>query len=353
MLRFDSDYMEGAAPEIIERLAATNLLQTSGYGTDELCASARERIRAACAAPDAAVHFLVGGTQTNAAALDQLLRPWEGVLAVASGHINVHEAGAIEACGHKVIALPDAGGAGKLTAEQVRAYCTTFWADQTYEHMTAPGAAYISHPTELGTLYTFDELEELSATCHEFGLRLYVDGARLGYGLATGDVTLPDLARLTDAFYIGGTKVGALFGEAVVFPHPANPAGGAGAAGLPLDAHFFSLMKKHGALLAKGRLLGLQFDELFADGLYERLGHHAVEQAQRLVAGLRAKGYELAYPSPTNQQFPVLGDDVVEQLREHATFEAWEPRDNGTTVVRFVTSWATKPQAIDDLLALL
>lgn len=353
MLRFDSDYMEGAAPEIVRALADTNLEQSAGYGTDEHCEHARALIRDACDAPEAGVYFLVGGTQTNAAVLDQLLRPWEGALCVASGHINVHESGAVEACGHKVIALPDVSGAGKLTAAQIDAYCTAFWADQTNEHMVAPGVVYLSHPTELGTVYTRAELEAIADTCHRFGLRLYVDGARLGYGLAASDVSLPDLARVCDAFYIGGTKVGALFGEAVVFPHPANPAGGAGAAGLPLDAHFFTLMKKHGALLAKGRILGVQFEQLFSNGLYERLGAHAIEQARRLVDGLHAKGYTLAYDSPTNQQFPLVENSTVTRLQEHATFEVWEPRADGTTVVRFVTSWATEPRAIDDLLALL
>lgn len=347
MLHFDSDYLEGAHPAVLERLAATNLAQTPGYGADSHCERARGLIRAACDAPDAAVYFLVGGTQANAAVLDQLLKPWEGVVAADTGHINVHEAGAVEACGHKVIALP--GRDGKLQAGDLHAWCSAFWADETREHMVAPGVAYISHPTELGTLYTKAELAALSAACREFGMRLFLDGARLGYGLAAEgtDVTLPDVARCCDAFTIGGTKVGALFGEAVVFPRPAD--GGA----TPLDAHFFTLMKRHGAVLAKGRVLGIQFEVLFEDGLYGRLGGHAVGLARRLAEGLRAKGYRLACESPTNQQFVVLDAAALERLRGQATFEVWERRSDGGAVVRLVTSWATRPEAIDDLLAAL
>lgn len=350
MLHFDSDYLEGAHPAIIERLVATNLDQTSGYGTDEVCERARARIREACEAPDAAVYFLVGGTQTNAAVADQILRPWEGIICATTGHITAHEAGAVEACGRKTLPLPQHDG--KLDAAEVRALCEAYWADENREHITAPGAVYISHPTEYGTVYSLAELEELAQVCRDFGMRLFMDGARLGYGLAaTGaDVTLPDIARLCDAFYIGGTKVGALCGEAVVFTRPG------------LDDHFFTLMKKRGALLAKGRFLGLQFDVLFEqeegpDGTlalrYENAGRHAVELAQRLADGFRAKGYELHLDSPTNQQFVVLDDAARERLARHASFGFWERTPDGRTVVRFATSWATRPEAVDELLALL
>ena len=350
MLHFDSDYLEGAHPAIIERLVATNLDQTSGYGTDEVCERARARIREACEAPDAAVYFLVGGTQTNAAVADQILRPWEGIICATTGHITAHEAGAVEACGRKTLPLPQHDG--KLDAAEVRALCEAYWADENREHITAPGAVYISHPTEYGTVYSLAELEALAQVCRDFGMRLFMDGARLGYGLAVAgaDVTLPDIARLCDAFYIGGTKVGALCGEAVVFTRPG------------LDDHFFTLMKKRGALLAKGRFLGLQFDVLFEqeegpDGTlalrYENAGRHAVELAQRLADGFRAKGYELHLASPTNQQFVVLDDAARERLARHASFGFWERTPDGRTVVRFATSWATRPEAVDELLALL
>ena len=345
MLHFDSDYMEGAHPAIIERLAATNLDQTSGYGTDEVCERARQRIREACACPEAAVYFLVGGTQANAAVADQILRPWEGIVSATTGHITAHEAGAVEACGRKSLPLPQHDG--KLDAAEVRAYCEAYWADENREHIVAPGAVYISHPTEYGTVYSLVELEALSQVCRDFGMRLFMDGARLGYGLAAvgADVALPDIARLCDAFYIGGTKVGALCGEAVVFTKPG------------LDDHFFTLMKKRGALLAKGRFLGLQFDVLFEEedgGLrYENAGRHAVALAQRLAEGFRAKGYDLHLDSPTNQQFVVLDDDAKARLAEHASFGFWELAPDGRTVVRFATSWATRPEAVDELLALL
>ena len=358
MLHFDSDYLEGAHPAIIERLVATNFDQTPGYGVDAVCESARARIRFACQAPQAAVHFLVGGTQANAAVIDQLLRPWEGVVSADTGHINGHEAGAVEAHGRKILQIPHRNG--KLDAADLRAYCAAWAEGESRDHVVAPGVAYISQPTEYGTLYSLDELEALRAACDEFGLRLFVDGARLGYALAAAGatMTLPDLARLADAFYIGGTKVGALFGEAVVFPDP------------QLADHFFTLMKKHGAVLAKGRMLGVQFDVLFeedgADGCaggtpqvpaertrYLANGRHAIGLAQKLAAGFRAAGYELAMESPTNQQFVVMDDADVERLRQHATFEVWERRADGRLVVRFVTSWTTREEAVDELLALL
>lgn len=392
MLHFDSDYMEGAHPAVIERLAATNLQQTSGYGTDEICESAKERIRVATAAPDAAVYFLVGGTQANIVVLDQLLRPWEGVIAADTGHINCHEAGAPEGLGHKILSLPHHNG--KLDASEVRALCEAYWGDENRDHMVAPGVVYISQPTEYGTVYTLTELEALAAVCADYAMRLFVDGARLGYGLAaqlpegSAVPTLADLARLTDCFYIGGTKVGALFGEAVVFPRPIAPADLASTAfgrclpeaertraiafrtAEPLDSHFFTLVKKRGALLAKGRMLGIQFDELFkpnnsesdnaavgsatnAEPRYLTCGRHGVELAQKLQRAFADAGYELAMESPTNQVFPILSDADRERLDPHVTYGFWERTPDGRTVTRFACSWATRPEDVDALIALL
>lgn len=341
MIHFNSDYMEGAHPEVMRRLVETNLEQTVGYGLDDYSVHAKKLIREACQAPEAAVYLLVGGTQTNATVIDGLLRRHEGVLATETAHINTHESGAIEATGHKVLALPQHDG--KLLASEVEAFIRDFYRDETYEHMVAPGMVYISHPTELGTLYSLSELEALSGVCLKAGIPLYLDGARLGYALSapSSDVTLADLARLCDVFYIGGTKVGALFGEAVVAANPGR---------LP---HFYPLIKQHGALLAKGRLLGLQFEALFADGLYQRIGAHAVRLALKLKEVFRAKGYRLFLDSPTNQQFVFLPNEVIDRLSEQATFELWGPRGETETVVRFVTSWATREDDVDTLISLL
>lgn len=341
MIHFDTDYMEGAHPEVMRRLVETNLEQTPGYGCDDYTARAKDLIREACGQPQAAVQFLVGGTQTNATVIDALLARHEGVLGAESAHINVHESGAIEATGHKVLTLPQYDG--KVKAADVEAYIRNFYCDETYEHMVAPGMLYISHPTELGTLYTLRELEDLSRVCREANIPLYMDGARLGYGLAAEgtDVTLKDIARLCDVFYIGGTKVGALFGEAVVAARPER---------LP---HFFSLVKQHGALLAKGRLLGIQFGALFTDGLYQRIGAHAVRLALKLKQAFVAKGYKLHLDSPTNQQFVCLPNETIDRLMCEATFELWGPRGETETVVRFVTSWATREEDVDKLIALL
>ncbi len=341
MLHFDTDYMEGAHPEVMRRLMETNLEQTPGYGCDAYTARAKDLIREACGQPQAAVQFLVGGTQTNATVIDALLARHEGVLGAETAHINVHEAGAIEATGHKVLVLPSHDG--KVQADEVEAYIRNFYRDETYEHMVAPGMLYISHPTEYGTLYTLRELEDLSRVCREAGIPLYMDGARLGYGLAAEgtDVTLKDIARLCDVFYIGGTKVGALFGEAVVAARPER---------LP---HFFSLVKQHGALLAKGRLLGVQFGTLFTDDLYRRIGAHAVRLALKLKQAFVEKGYKLHIDSPTNQQFVCLPNTVIDRLMPEATFELWGPRGETETVVRFVTSWATREEDVDKLIDLM
>ena len=339
MIYFDSDYMAGAHPQVMHALVESNLEQTTGYGSDAYTAQAAALIRQACDAPQARVHFLVGGTQTNATVIDGLLARHQGVLAAESAHINVHESGAIEASGHKVLTLPQ--HEGKVKADEVKAYIDAFYRDDSYEHMVAPGMLYISFPTEYGTLYSLQELSDLSQVCHEADIPLYVDGARLGYGLAASDVSLPDLARLCDVFYIGGTKMGALFGEAVVINND------------KLLKHFFPLIKQHGALLAKGRLLGVQFKALFSKGLYEELGREAVAKALRLKAAFVEKGYQVEVDSPTNQQFFRLPNDLIDRLKQEASFEYWGPRGQQESVVRFVTSWATSDEDIDQLIALL
>lgn len=339
--------MAGAHPEVLSAIVSNNTTQTAGYGNDDFCLRAKALIRRACDTPDAAVHFLVGGTQTNSTVLDALLRRTEGVIAAETAHINVHESGAIELTGHKVIGLPQHDG--RLRADDVRSYLHDFYADETWPHMVAPGAVYISFPTELGTLYTLEELTALSAVCREYGVPLFVDGARLGFGLAASAaihepsqrVTLPQLARLADVFYIGGTKMGALFGEAVVCPDPDR---------MP---RFFTLMKAHGAVLAKGRLLGMQYEAFFTDNLYLRIGRHGVDLAQRLRQALEGKGYAAFIDSPTNQQFFVLPNDVIDRLQQACTFEYWGPRGETSSKVRFVTSWETTDADIETLKSLL
>ena len=340
-LPFASDYMQGAHPAILQALQETNLEPVSGYGTDSYCTSARERIREACACPEAEVFFLSGGTQANALCLDRLLALWPGVLPAETGHIATHEACAIEYTGHKILPLPQKNG--KVCAEDVRAYCATFFADANNAHMTMPGALYLSQTTEYGTLYSLQELEELRAICDTYSLKLYLDGARLAYALAVpeNDVTLRDLARLCDVFYIGGTKCGALLGEAVVIPN---------SDALP---HFFTSVKQHGALLAKGRILGLQFDTLFRDGLYEAIGRTALQAAARIRAALVEKGYELFLDSPSNQLFVVLEDTQLEELARNVTFSFWEKKDETHTVIRLATSWATSKEDVDTLIELL
>lgn len=340
MIHFDCDYMAGAHPEVLNAIVQNNGVQTSGYGEDDFCRSAKDRIREACGCPDAAVHFLVGGTQTNATVLDSLLNKTEGVIAADTAHINVHEAGAIELTGHKVIALPSHDG--KLSANEVKDYLHDFYADDTWTHMVAPGAVYISFPTEFGTIYSIDELTEMSNVCHEYNIPLYIDGARLGFGLAASkDVTLADIARLADVFYIGGTKMGALFGEAVVCTNP------------NLLKRFFTLMKAHGSVLAKGRLLGMQFGAMFTDNLYLRIGQHGVDLAQKLRKAFEDKGYKTFIDSPTNQQFFILPNSVIDKLLPEASFEYWGPRGETESKVRFVTSWETKEEDIKILESLL
>ena len=337
MIYFNSDYLEGAHPSIMVKMAETNMVQTVGYGEDEYCEAAREKIKAACQAPEADVHFLVGGTQTNTTVIAAILRPWQGVIAAVSGHINCHEAGAIESTGHKVITLPTDNG--KITAQQVADYVEWHKNDESTEHIVQPGMVYISHPTEAGTLYTKAELTELYDTCRRYGLPLYIDGARLGYGLAAeeSDMTLPEFARLCDVFYIGGTKVGALFGEAVVIMSES------------LKKDFRFIMKQRGGRLAKGRLLGIQFDALFTDDLYFKISRHAIEMAHQIRDIFVSAGYPLLFDSPTNQQYPIMPDAELAEIGKSFGYEYWERVDETHSGVRFCASWATTQENVDAL----
>ena len=338
---FTCDYCEGAHPKILQRLLDTNMIQASGYGEDPFCSSARAKIREATCCPEADVFFLVGGTQTNATVIDSMLRGYEGVIAAASGHIAVHESGAIEFGGHKVITLP--AKEGKLEAVTIEDYLKVFHADEAKDHMVLPGMVYISFPTEYGTIYSRSELEAIKAVCKRYGIPLFIDGARLGYGLQSPacDLTLPEIASLCDVFYIGGTKVGALCGEAVVFPRGNAP------------AHFFTTVKQHGALLAKGRLLGLQFDTLFTDGLYFEISRNAIEKAMELKQLFLSKGIPLYIDSPTNQQFPIMTKEDLTPLEGKVLYEVWETLPDGRLVTRFATSWATSEAQIEYLASLL
>ena len=345
MLYFENDYCEGAHPAILQKLVETNFEKVSGYGTDPYCASAREKIRAACGAPDADVWFISGGTQSNAIVIASMLRRWEGVLAASTGHVAAHEAGAIEFTGHKVIGLPHTNG--KLDAGTVEDWCRTFYADGNVDHLVFPGMVYISHPSEYGTLYTKEELTDLSATCYDCGLCLFVDGARMAYGLASeaNDLNLQDYANLCDVFYLGGTKCGALFGEAVVINNP------------DLDQDFRYAIKQHGAMLAKGRLLGLQFLALLngEDGTgsspYYTMAAKADRQAMRIRAAFEAKGCAMLFDSPTNQQFPILPNSWYNALGEKYAMTLTAKPDAEHTAVRFCTSWATRDEDVDALLA--
>lgn len=337
MVSFECDYICGAHPAILKKLEETNMEPLSGYGVDHYCESAKEKIKAACGCPDADVEFLVGGTQTNQVVISTMLRDWEGVIAADSGHVSVHESGAIEYTGHKVLQLP--GRDGKLEAETVRKFLETFHGDVTHDHMVFPGMVYISFPTEPGTLYSKAELEALSELCHEYDIPLYLDGARLGYGLMSNacDLTLEEIAKLVDVFYIGGTKVGALCGEAVVFTKNNKP------------AHFMTSIKKRGALLAKGRLLGVQFDTLFTDDLYFKISRHAIDMAERVKAIIKEKGWEVYMDSPTNQQLILLTDEEMAELGKTVIFDRWGPYDDTRTIVRLATSWSTSEEDIEIL----
>ena len=335
MISFENDYNRGAHPKVLEALCRTNPEPCTGYGGDRWCASAAEKIKAACECPEAEIFFLTGGTQTNSTVISAMLRVYEGVVAASTGHIAVHEAGAVEGTAHKVLELP--GKDGKIEADTLRTYLEAFYGDDNHEHMVFPGMVYLSWPTEFGTLYTKAELTAIREVCVQYKMPLYLDGARLGYGLASPacDLTLPEIAALTDVFYIGGTKVGALCGEAVVFTKNNMP------------AHFLTTVKRHGALLAKGRLLGIQFDALFTDGLYFEIGRHAMEMAAKLRKTLEDAGCTIAIDSPTNQQYILIENEKMKKLSEKATFSFWEKADEDHTVIRFVTSWGTTEEEID------
>ena len=340
-LNFSSDYTKGAHPNILRRLVETNMMETPGYGTDDISVSAKGRIRKACDCKAATVEFLIGGTQTNAVMIDALLDSYQGVIAADTGHISTHEAGAIEAGGHKILVIPHS--LGKLSPETVKAYLEDFYNDGNHEHMVMPGMIYLSQPTEYGTLYFKSELLAFRQICDKYGLSLYVDGARLAYALSCpeNDVTLSDLARLCDAFYIGGTKCGAMLGEAVVIPDRER---------IP---HFFTLIKQHGALLAKGRLLGIQFDELFRDDLYMRIGDPAIKAAESIRKALKEKGYRLYFEAPTNQIFCILDNKRLELLKESVEYSFWEKYDDSHTVIRLATDWGTTEEDTRALIGVL
>ena len=341
MVSFENDYNKGAHPAVIDALVKTNLDACTGYGEDEYCARAKEKIKAALDCPDAEIFFLTGGTQTNAVVISSLTREYEGVVAATTGHVSVHEAGAIEGTGHKVLEIPAVDG--KITPDALRTYLETFYADGNYTHMVFPGIVYISYPTETGSLYSKKELTALHEICGEYKIPLYLDGARLGYGLASPecDLTLPEIAKLTDVFYIGGTKVGTLVGEAVVFTKKNMP------------EHFLTHVKHHGALLAKGRALGVQFDALFTDGLYFEIGKHAMKMAAMLEKILSDAGLETYIKSPTNQKYVVIDNERMKRLGEKVAFSFWENIDAEHTAIRFVTSWGTTDEELEYLREVL
>ncbi|MBS7294701.1 MAG: aminotransferase class I/II-fold pyridoxal phosphate-dependent enzyme [Treponema sp.] len=341
MVSFESDYIEGALPEILDALVKTNMEQLSGYGADEYTQSAKEKIKKACNCPKAQVAFITGGTQTNQLVISTMLKQYEGVVAPQTGHVSSHEAGAIEYTGSKVITIP--GHNGKMDAVELKQYLSDFYSDGNHEHMVFPGMVYISFPTEYGTIYSKKELSDIYKVTQEYKLPLFVDGARLGYGLASKqcDMTLPEFASLCDIFYIGGTKGGALCGEAIVYTKGNMP------------EHFENLTKKHGALLAKGRLNGIQFDTLFTDNLYFKAAEHAIEMAELVKNAFKSKGYKFLLDSPTNQQFIILENSKMQELTKKVKFCFWEKVDENHTAVRFATSWATKKENVELLQKLI
>ena len=337
MLSFASDYTEGACEEILQKLAETNRESLPGYGMDRYCQSAARKIQEATGCPEAEVYFLVGGTQTNAAVISSMLAPYEGVVAAQTGHVSIHEAGAIEYTGHKVLQLPEKDG--KIDPADLQEYLQNFEADANHDHMVFPGMVYLSHPTEYGTLYSRKELQAISEICRSYEIPLYLDGARLGYGLAgeENDLSLSEIAHLCDVFYIGGTKMGAFCGEAVVFTKENAP------------RHFVTLIKQHGALLAKGWFLGVQFDTLFTDDLYMKISKNAITTAARLKEILKEKGYNFYIDSPTNQIFVEMEDEKLKELEKNVRVSFWEKTDEKHTVVRFATSWATDMEKVEKL----
>lgn len=342
MLHFENDYNKGAHPVLLEALVTSNQEGLSGYGTDKYTQSAIEKIRLATNCPHAQVTFLAGGTQTNQILISSMLDSYEGVIAADTGHISTHEAGAIEFSGHKVLTLPH--HEGKITASEVDNFIKDFYADANHAHMVHPGMIYISHPTEYGTLYSKSEMEDLSQVCRQHNIPLFLDGARLGYGLAARDtdLDLQAIAELTDVFYIGGTKLGALLGEALVFTKNNQP------------KNFVSIVKHHGALLAKGRLIGVQFDRLFTDDLYLELGRHAIAMAEQLTQILEDKGFQFYLKSPTNQQFVIVKNEELSKLTEAGiAYSFWEKYDENHSIIRFATSWSTSQEDIDELRKIL
>lgn len=341
MISFENDYVAGAHPKIMQRLLETNLESLSGYGSDPYCERARCKIREACGCPEAEVCFLVGGTQTNVVVISSMLREYEGVIAAQTGHVSVHEAGAIENTGHKVLEITQHDG--KIGFADLERYLQGFYQDANHEHMVFPGMVYISHPTEYGTLYSQEEMKGISDLCHRYKIPLFVDGARLGYGLMSRDtdLSLQELAKLCDVFYIGGTKVGALCGEAVVFTKNNMP------------EHFMTRVKRQGALLAKGRLLGIQFDTLFTDDLYFDISRHAIDMAEQLKEIIKDAGLKFYLESPTNQQFVILDNELMERLKKEISFSFWEKYDDEHTIVRFATSWSTVQEDLEQLKEIL
>lgn len=338
MLRFNCDYNEGAHPKVLEKLIQTNLEQTAGYGVDPYCLKAATLIKEKCKRQDVEVHFLVGGTQTNLTVISAALRPHQGVIAADIGHISTHESGAIEATGHKVVALKNSNG--KITAQQIQSTCEEHYNDESFEHIVQPKLVYISNPTEVGTIYTKTELIEISETCKKNDLLLYMDGARLGYALCAedNDLDLSTIAQHCDAFYIGGTKIGTLFGEALVISNES------------LKKDFRYIIKQKGGMLAKGRLLGLQFIALFEDNLYFDMASHANKMAILLKEAFAKKGYAFLIPSTTNQQFPIVPNEVLKQLKENFEYSFWQKIDDQRSAVRFCTSWATNLEAVQQLI---
>lgn len=341
MIRFECDYEEGMHPKILEKIIETNLEQTPGYGNDEYCMSAIRKIKTVCNNQNIDVHFLVGGTQTNKIVIDSILKPYQGVICADIGHINVHETGAIESTGHKILVLKSNNG--KITAEQIKKVYNEHFNSELREHMVQPGMVYITNPTEIGTIYKKQELEEISRVCKEYNLPLYMDGARIGYGLMSyeNDLLMSDIANYCDVFCIGGTKVGAMFGEAVVISNE------------NLKKDFRYMMKNGGGLLAKGRFLGIQFDTLFTDNLYFEISRYAIDMAMKLKNELIKKGYRFKYDSNTNQQFPLISNEKLQELSQNFTYDYWEKYDENNSVIRICTSWATREENIQKLLEIL
>ena len=339
MTYFTSDYVNGAAPEVLNHLLETNSKNLTGYGSDDYCEIAISKIKKVCNKPDADVYFLTGGTQTNQIVISTVLKPFEGVIAANTGHVSGHEAGAIEFSGHKVLQISHKDG--KLSDNSIENLIKDFYNDRNHEHMVFPGMVYISLPTEYGTLYSKNELQNIYQVCQKYNIFLYIDGARLGYALASpqNDLSLSDIANLCDAFYIGGTKVGALCGEALIFTKNR----------FETPAHFITQIKQHGALLAKGRLLGVQFDALFTDNLYYKIGEHGILMAEKLKSIFKTKGFRFYLESPTNQQFIILENSKMEELSKTIAFSFWEKYDENHTVVRFATSWSTTQQDLEEL----